>query len=330
MIWLKNAGLDEKTYENLKKIQEKMSGYSIPQIDFSKMEKRLTELKKLVPCDLMTLQERLITNYNLFLMTDKFREYVKVVRETEGITEEEFEQKFSKEIERSRKLGRNGWIPSEHGKPKHIAEWSEYILDSPEKIMEFFEKDDEKVIKKIKNILSRVYIQKPYITYYQNGIKAFDNKEYMTAALYLTILFEIRISNLVEFPKKNAKNQRLRYQDKYSSYGYSIQKNKDYENATGFIEKRFYILNFYPALEEYTNRLFCFGNLPLDMEQESEPEPDYLDRTWLLHGRCCRETTRVDCVQLLNALDVCEFIFSKFKDSISEDISDKTVINTET
>ena len=327
---MKNAGLDEKTYENLKKIQEKMSGYSIPQIDFSKMEKRLTELKKLVPCDLMTLQERLITNSNLFLMTDKFREYVKVVRETEGITEEEFEQKFSKEIERSRKLGRNGWIPSEHGKPKHIAEWSEYILDSPEKIMEFFEKDDEKVIKKIKNILSRVYIQKPYITYYQNGMKAFDNKEYMTAALYLTILFEIRISNLVEFPKKNAKNQRLRYQDKYSSYGYSIQKNKDYENATGFIEKRFYILNFYPALEEYTNRLFCFGNLPLDMEQESEPEPDYLDRTWLLHGRCCRETTRVDCVQLLNALDVCEFIFSKFKDSLSEDISDKTVINTET
>lgn len=93
---MKNAGLDEKTYENLKKIQEKMLGYSIPQIDFNKMEKRLTELKKLVPCDLTTLQERLITNSNLFLMTDKFREYVKVVRETQGITVEEFEQKFSK------------------------------------------------------------------------------------------------------------------------------------------------------------------------------------------------------------------------------------------
>ena len=34
---MKNAGLDEKTYENLKKIQEKMLGYSIPQIDFNKM-----------------------------------------------------------------------------------------------------------------------------------------------------------------------------------------------------------------------------------------------------------------------------------------------------
>ena len=121
---MKNAGLDEKTYENLKRIQEKMSGYSIPQIDFNKMEKRLTELKKLVPCDLTTLQERLITNSNIFLMTDKFRKYVKVVQESEGISEAEFEQKFSKEIERSRKIGRNGWIPSEHGRPKDMMKKS--------------------------------------------------------------------------------------------------------------------------------------------------------------------------------------------------------------
>ena len=254
---------------------------------------------------------------SLFLMTDKFREYVKVVRETQGITVEEFEQKFSKEIERSRKVGRSGWIPSEHGKPKDIAEWSEYLPDSPEKIMEFFEKDNEKVIKQIKYKLSRVYTQKPYIIYYQNGIKAFDNKEYMTAALYLTILFEVRISNLVEFQKKNGKST---YKIKYSSYGYSIQKNRDYENASGFFEKQFKILIVYPALEEYTNRLFCFGKLPLNLEEDSEPEPDYLDRTWLLHGRCCRETTKVDCVQLLNALDVCEFIFSEFNDFLSENI----------
>lgn len=323
-------GINPATFEKMKTICEKVAGFPITQYDWNEIANKITGNGALLKYDWAAIQEKVRTNSLIFSMSDEFRQYASIVRESEGLSEEEFEQKFSKEIKRSRKLGRNGWIPSEHGKPKHIAEWSEYIPNSPEKIMEFFEKDDEKVIKKIKNILSRVYTQKPYITYYQNGIKAFDNKEYMTAALYLTILFEIRISNLVEFPKKNAKNQRLRYQDKYSSYGYSIQKNKDYENATGFIEKRFYILNFYPALEEYTNRLFCFGNLPLDMEQESEPEPDYLDRTWLLHGRCCRETTKVDCVQLLNALDVCEFIFSKFKDSLSEDISDKTVINTET
>lgn len=97
-----------------------------------------------------------------------------------------------------------------------------------------------------------------------------------------------------------------------------------------FMKKKFDFLIFYPAFEEYTNRLFCFGKLPLNLKENSEPEPDYLDRTWLLHGRCCREITKVDCVQLLNALDVCEFIFSKFKDALSEDISDKTVIKIET
>ena len=30
-----------------------------------------------------------------------------------------------------------------------------------------------------------------------------------------------------------------------------------------------------------------------------------------MHGRCCREVTRMDCVQLINALDVCEFMFNK-------------------
>ena len=30
--------------------------------------------------------------------------------------------------------------------------------------------------------------------------------------------------------------------------------------------------------------------------------------------------SKVDCVQLLNALDVCEFIFSEFNDFLSENI----------
>lgn len=302
-------GIDPEIFEKMKKICEKVAEFPIAQYNWNEIANKLTGNGALLKYDWAAIQEKIKTNSLIFSMSDEFREYANIVRESEGLSEEEFEKKFSAEIERSRELGRNGWIPSEHGNPRDFAEWSKYLHESPERIMEFFEEDDERVIKHIKHTLNSIYVEKPYVTYYQNGIKAFDNKDYMTAALYLTILFEIRISNLVEFPKKNAKNQRLRYQDKYSSYGYSIQKNKDYENASGFIEKRFDILNFYPALEEYTNRLFCFGNLPLDMEQDSEPEPDYLDRTWLLHGRCCRETTKEDCVQLINALDVCEFIF---------------------
>lgn len=304
-------GIDLKTFDKLKNTYEKISGFPVAQYNWKEIADKLTGNKYLFSTDWAVIQERVRENSLIFSMSDGFRKYISVVKETEGLSEEEFERRFVAEVERSRELGRNGWIPTEHGNPRHFAEWNIYIHESPEKIMDFFEKDDERVIKQIKSKLSGIYVEKPYVTYYQNGIKAFDNMEYMTAALYLTILFEIRISNLVEFPEKNAKNQRLGYKDKYSSYGYSIQKNKDYENVTGFTKKRFYILNFYPALEEYTNRLFCFGKLPLDMEKESEPEPDYLDRTWLLHGRCCRETTKVDCVQLLNALDVCEFIFRK-------------------
>ncbi|GAB6401493.1 hypothetical protein IMM1_27230 [Pseudocoprococcus immobilis] len=80
--------------------------------------------------------------------------------------------------------------------------------------------------------------------------------------------------------------------------------------------KRFYFLNFYPALQEYVHRLFAYGALSFDLDDTSREEPDYLDRTWLMHGRCCREVTRMDCVQLLNALDVCEYIFNKPEDGI--------------
>ena len=220
-------GIDPEIFEKMKKICEKVAGFPIAQYNWNEIANKLTGNGALLKYDWAAIQEKIKTNSLIFSMSDEFREYANIVRESEGLSEEEFEKKFSAEIERSRELGRNGWIPSEHGNPRDFAEWSKYLHESPERIMEFFEEDDERVIKHIKHTLNSIYVEKPYVTYYQNGIKAFDNKDYMTAALYLTILFEIRISNLVEFPKKNAKNQRLRYQDKYSSYGYSIQKNKD-------------------------------------------------------------------------------------------------------
>ena len=41
---------------------------------------------------------------------------------------------------------------------------------------------------------------------------------------------------------------------------------------------------------------------------------------WIVPGLCMEdaagEVTRMDCVQLLNALDVCEYIFNKPEDGI--------------
>jgi len=177
--------------------------------------------------------------------------------------------------------------------------------------LEFFEEDDHNVLNRIIETLSGIYVELPYKTYYEKGLYYFKMEDYMTAAMYWTILMEIRITNLVDFPKQGQSSKRLTYRDKYSEYGFSLQRQKEFQEKNGFQAKRFYFLNFYPALQEYVHRLFAFGKLPFDINDTSKKEPDYLDRTWLMHGRCCREVTRMDCVQLINALDVCEFMFNK-------------------
>ncbi len=310
-------GLNAEAFKHLSNIYEKLSGFRQADCNWSKLAQQIASFQN-TGINFNVLQEQLNNGLLLTSMFDELREYTRLVNETVGISEEEFEAKYSAELGRSRELGRNGWIPSEHGNPRDFAKWHQWVKESPEKIMEFFEEDDERVIKSIKEKLFDIYVEAPYSLYYQNGISAFERQDYMTAALYLTILFEVRISNLVDFPKRSVDNKRLKYTDKYSGYGFSVQKEKDYENSKSFLEKRYNFLNVYPALEEYTYRLFCFGSLPLDLDEPARPEPDYLDRTWLLHGRCCRETTKMDCVQLLNALDVCEFVFNKINQEAEE------------
>lgn len=244
-------------------------------------------------------------------ISKKFQNYAQMVKDAEGLSEDEFKDKFSSELEQSKKLGQHGWVPSEHGNPKDFSEWAEWVDNCPEKILSFFEEDNQNILNEIIGTLSAIYVEMPYKVYYEKGLRYFKMNDYMTAAMYWTILLEIRISNLVEFPERGQKQKRLTYDDKYSEYGFSLQREKEYQEKKGFQTKRFYFLNFYPALEEYVHRLFAYGFLPFDVNDMSKKEPDYLDRTWLMHGRCCREVTRIDCVQLLNALDVCEYIFNK-------------------
>lgn len=246
----------------------------------------------------------------------ELEEYAKIARESENLTEEEFEKRFNAEYTRNKELGEYGWIPSEHCTPKEINMWHQCLQDSPHEIIDFFEEDNFRVLNDIRDTLSTYYSERPYALYYQNGLAAFDREEYMTAAMYWTILLENRVANLVEFPEK-IDGKRVTYKVKYSDKGFAIQKNKTYASSDDFTKKRFLFLNVYPALIAYLNRLFAFGYMPLDLKKECEEEPNYLDRTWLLHGRCCRDTTREDCIQLLNALDVCEFALRDTEDTTS-------------
>lgn len=260
-----------------------------------------------------------IKNINFSIpISDELREYARIAEEAEELTEEEFEKRFQEEYKQSRELGEYGWVPSGYCTPKEINMWHQYIHGSPQKILDFFEEDNCRVLYDIRNTLSGYYSERPYVLYYQNGIVAFDRGEYMTAAMYWTILLENRIANLVEFPEK-INGRSPTYAVKYSDKGFKTQKDKTYVNADDFTKKRFLFLNVYPALIAYLHRLFAFGRLSLDLNKETKEEPDYLDRTWLIHGRCCRDTTKEDCIQLLNALDVCEFAFKDTEYTIETD-----------
>ena len=251
-----------KMFENMSKISEQLKNLQLPQIDWNNAVKRQSEINR-IGRQLSQLNELCSNNLVALSISEKFRDYIKIVKESEGLTEKEFEE------------------------------------------------DDHNVFNRIIEILSGIYVELPYKTYYEKGLYYFKMEDYMTVAMYWTILMEIRITNLVDFPKQGQSSKRLTYRDKYSEYGFSLQRQKEFQEKNGFQAKRFYFLNFYPALQEYVHRLFAFGKLPFDINDTSKKEPDYLDRTWLMHGRCCREVTRMDCVQLINALDVCEFMFNK-------------------
>ena len=78
-----------------------------------------------------------------------------------------------------------------------------------------------------------------------------------------------------------------------------------YKNVTRGISPEIYFLEMYPSLIAYLNRIFIDGLYKF----ENGIEPPYLNRNWLMHGRMNRSIERYECIQILNALSVIEFMF---------------------
>lgn len=177
-------------FGNMSKISEQLKNLQLPQIDWNNVVKRQSEINR-IGRQLSQLNELCSNNLVALSISEKFRDYIKIVKESEGLTEKEFEEKFSAELEQSIKLGQHGWVPSEHGNPRNFSEWAEWIEKCPEKILEFFEEDDHNVLNRIIETLSGIYVELPYKTYYEKGLYYFKMEDYMTAAMYWTILMEI-------------------------------------------------------------------------------------------------------------------------------------------
>ena len=100
----------------------------------------------------------------------------------------------------------------------------------------------------------------------------------------------------------------MSYKVKYSNSGFANQMAEDFRQLTekrGFMSKKIYFLEMYPSLIAYLNRIFIDGLYKF----ENGIEPPYLNRNWLMHGRMNRSIERYECIQILNALSVIEFMF---------------------
>lgn len=239
-------------------------------------------------------------NLSIFSISEEVSTFIAEAKASENLSHEEFLNKYGEEIDICKAVGKAGWVVSEHSNPRKIKEWYQLVVQGrTSEIVDYFDADHNQTLKNIRNKLSECYVETYSCRYYNKGIEAYDKEDYMTAAMYLVALLESRINDYMNYP------HRTPYSKKYSVEGFEQHLNQEFLKVNSFFTKRFLFLDMYPSLIEYLNRLFVDGIYSF----KNENEPPYINRNWLLHGKCARNIDRFECVQILNALSVVEFVF---------------------
>ncbi len=245
--------------------------------------------------------QKITSNVSFHFLTEEMKNYIDEAKANENLSQSEFEGKYSYEMEVCKQLGRAGWVVSEHSNPRVIKEWYDFLLHQDEKKISTYFEGNGCILVNILKKLEQEYRTAPYKIYYSNAKYYFDREEYMTSAMYLVSLIDVRINTLMNYPK----NIRYNWQ-KYSVEGFGNHLQTEFIKTNFFFTKRFLFLDMYPSLIEFLNRLFVDGEYAFG----KNTEPPYINRNWLLHGRSSRVIERYECIQLFNALSVVEFVFS--------------------
>lgn len=264
--------------------------------DKSKIEKLSSSLQQVK----VALQKS-TKNISLLFLTEEMKNYIDETKESEKLSQSEFEKRYSNEIEVCKKLGRAGWAVSEHSNPREIEEWYDYITKQKEdKIITYFEGDKGCILDNIFKGLEQKYCEEPSQRYFSKAKYYFEQEDYMTSSIYLVALIEARTNGLMDYLKGTG------YKGKYSKKGFEKHLQTEFGRMDSFLTKRFLFLEMYPSIIEFLNRLFVDGKYTF----ENGEEPPYINRNWLLHGKSKRKIERFECIQLFNALSVIEFVFS--------------------
>ena len=116
----------------------------------------------------------------LLKFAEMLKNYQREVRETEGLTEAEFEEKYRTEIEWSEKFGKNGWVISEHSNPADIKNWEQLLCEGEAKVAEFFDGEDIVILDVIIEGLQEKYVSDETQLYFKNGMQALQIKRRRT------------------------------------------------------------------------------------------------------------------------------------------------------
>lgn len=83
---------------------------------------------------------RQVTNVSFDLFTEEMESYIAELKESEKLSQAEFEMKYSYEMEVCKQLGRSGWVISEYSNPAEVEAWYKLLQDKDEKsIVTYFE-----------------------------------------------------------------------------------------------------------------------------------------------------------------------------------------------
>ncbi|MCM1543282.1 MAG: hypothetical protein NC121_18775, partial [Blautia sp.] len=195
--------------------------------------------------------QKVTGNLSLNLFTEEMENYLAEMKNSEKLSQSDFEAKYSYEINICRQLGNAGWVISEHSNPREVKEWYD-ILCAGEcgKIVAYFEDENACVMADIIQGLEQKYDQRPAQRYFSKAKQFFEQEDYMTSAMYLVALLEARTNKLMAFPKNTS------YSAKYSAKGFESHLQKEFGKAGDFFTKRFLFLDMYPSIIEFLNRLF--------------------------------------------------------------------------
>lgn len=164
-------------------------------------------------------------------LAKRFQALAAEAKESEGLSEDEFEARYAPEVSTAEEIGKQGWVISQFTGPNTIDEWHQALKDGKEdQIAAAFDGNEFPILPEIVDHLDNIYQAGREQRYYLKGKQFFDAEDYMTSAMYLTALIDYRVTKNVNFSKKQLKNK-----DKFSRKGFHDQLVNDYKSAPGDI-----------------------------------------------------------------------------------------------